>query len=478
MENRASRLASRIVALLSAAFVCGYAAVSCAQSQAADIPAGVGPLPSLTSSTSTGAIVTQESVRAYRAILPEPLFDLVQSGEWVFEAAKSPLTPEHFVEPHPAGSSTAQVSPLGEVSPAPRNVAGALFPTGESGLGDGESAASRAYKVLWNATSLLWRFPYSSTQLSLAIFRESVTGGRRVRWNIERVYPGHLPKYAGTLTPLFREKVSAVLPAVLDGLSWLTIRSLGATEDYVWVASPITGHVRRMTSSNRSDDIFAGAFSPDDLFVWSGKVESVKPTAMARQTLLVPFAKRSLIKDGKEPGAGPCQKRVSGAPGVVELNESSHRFRDAASYVPTNVIMAPRSVARVDFASQDPFSLDTTTSLFIDESTNVPVYKIVFGRDGRMSRFVVGVIGAVTSESKTQPLPVAQVVVRAAKGDRSVLMIDNLTVCPGLPENVSFRTFDPVGLVPEKEQVQQNASPADRAHSTEPEAGSQEQFED
>jgi hypothetical protein len=140
--------------------------------------------------------------------------------------------------------------------------------------------------------------------------------------------------------------------------------------------------------------------------------------------------------------------------------------------------MAPRSVVRVDFASQDPFSLDTTTSLFIDESTNVPVYKIVFGRDGRMSRFVVGVIGAVTSESKTQPLPVAQVVVRAAKGDRSVLMIDNLTLCPGLPENVSFRTFDPVGLVPEKEQVQQNASPADRAPSTEPEAGSLEQSED
>ncbi len=468
MQRTFSKVTFLIVALAAAMFSCGSASVAFAEPQAIELPAGVGPLPLLSSSTSTGAIVASDSVRSYRTILPEPLFDLVQSGEWSFEAAKLPPAAQDYGAASAAAASV-RVASSGELSPIPGKITGPLFLADAGVLGDGENFSTRAYKVLWNVATLLWSSPYSNSELSLSVFRESIAGGRRVHWSVQRVYPGHFDTHPGTLAPLFREKISGVLPTVLDGLHWLTIRSLGEVDDYVWVASPITGHVRRMSATNRSDQIFAGAFSPDDLFVWSGKVERVKPTAMTRQTLLVPFARRALIEvaaEAKDSSAGRCQKHTAEASAVVELNESSRRFRDVAAYVPTNVVMSPRRVVRVDFASHDPFSRDVTTSLFVDEETNVPVYKIVFGRDGRMSQFVVGVVGRVVTGQKAQPLPVAQVILHAPKKDRAVIVMDAVTVCRDFPANISFATFDPGQLVPKQEGAKVNVRPAEKSNQT------------
>jgi hypothetical protein len=411
--------------------------------QPVEVPSGVGPLPDI----STGPVVVDnDGVRLYRAVLPEPLFDLVAQGEFVFSAVKTPQFVERFSDAPVAGEQSHRVSDSGAIAPAPRNPRGPLFAQqGAGGGGEPQSAgvAERVYKTLWNSTSSLWRHGYAKADLSLVIFKESIATGRQVRWRIERIYPAALGSYPGTLQPLFREKISAVLPAVLEGLRWLTIRSVGSTDDYVWVASPITGGVRQMTGSNRADDLFSGAFSPDDLFVWSGKVELVQPQRVSSQVLLVPFVSRPL---GRTSGDGVCENRSPQPGPLLELNHASRRFPQARGWVPTNAMMAPRRVTQVDLSSRDPLSPDVAVSLFFDEEAGLPVYKIVWGRNGRVRSFVIGIIGAFSVGSNFQPLPLAQVVVHPHSSERSVMTVDTLTTCKALPAGVSYNDFDPAGL--------------------------------
>lgn len=423
--------------------------------QLVEVPSGVGPLPDI----STGpVIVDKDGVRLYRAVLPEPLFDLVAQGDFVFSAVKTPQFVERFSDAPLAGEKSYRVSNSGDIAPVPGKPRGPFFAQEGAGVGEEPQSsgfAERAFKTLWNSTASLWRHGYAKADLSLVIFKESIATGRQVRWRMERIYPAALGSYPGTLQPLFREKISAVLPAVLEGLRWLTIRSVGPTDDYVWVASPITGSVRQMTGSNRADDLFSGAFSPDDLFIWSGKVELVQPQKVTSQVMLVPFVARPL---GRASGDGVCENRAPQPGPILELNHASRRYPQARGWVPTNVMMAPRRVLQIDLSSRDPLSPDVAASLFFDQDSGLPVYKIVWGRNGRVRSFVIGIIGAISAGSSFQPLPLAQVMVRPQTSERSVMTVDTLTTCNALPSGVSYNDFDPAGIG--SKVAAQSATPA------------------
>lgn len=409
--------------------------------QVVEVPSSVGSLPDISAGSVT---VDKENVRLYRGVLPEPLFDLVSQGELVFSAAKSLQFAERFVDPFVGSDKQYRVSEAGELIPAPEKPRGIFFASeGVDSAQQGLGVSERAYRALWNSTAGLWRHGFVKTDLSLVIFKESLATGRQVKWRVERIYPAGLGQYPGTLTPLFREKISAIQPALLEGMRWLTIRSVGRTDDYVWAASPITGSVRQMTGSNRADDLFTGAFAADDLFVWSGKVELVQPQRVTSQVMLVPFITRVLTRSS---GDAVCENRASQEGPLLDLNQASRRYAEARGWVPTNVLMAPRRVTQVDIASRDPLAPDGSVSLFIDEQSGVPVYKIVWGRNARMQSFVIGVMGAISVGSAFQPLPLAQIIVRPLAGERAVLSLDSFTTCSAMPTGVSYNDFDPVGL--------------------------------
>ncbi len=421
--------------------------------QPVEVPKGVGPLPDISSGP---VVVDREGVRLYRAVLPDPLFDLVAQGEFAFSAVKTPQFAERFSDAFLSGDQSYRVSDSGEIAPAPLKPRGVFFAQdGVGGDTQPSGITARAFKALWNSTTGLWRHGYAKSDLSLVIFKESIASGRQVRWRIERMYPAALGSYPGTLQPLFREKISAALPAVLEGMRWLTIRFLGRTEDYVWAASPITGSVRQMTASNRADDLFTGAFSPDDLFVWSGKVEMVQPQRVTAQVMLVPFLARPLARAS---GDSVCENRAPQPGPLLELNQVSRRFGQARGWVPTNVMMAPRRVTQIDLSSRDPLSPDVALSLFVDQESGVPVYKIVWGRNGRVRSFVIGIVGAISVGDSFQPLSLAQIVVRPHTSERSVMTIDTLTTCNALPTGVVYNDFDPAGLG--SKVATQSATPA------------------
>jgi hypothetical protein len=430
----------RVASVLRAAivFFSWWPLVAVAQSDSAEVPSDADSSPQLPAG---GVVVEKDQVRAYRSLLLDEVYQLVGRGEFAFVAAKAPQFVERFRD-SAAAAENLGISASGEVVPAPLTpIRGLLFAQGGSTAHSvATNESDSAFRLLWNTTTSLWRHGYAKADLSLVLFREGLSGGRQVRWQLERMYPAALGKYPGTLTPLFREKISASLPAVLDGLRWLTIRSLGVTPDYLWAASPITGNVRQMTGSNRGDEVFSGAFAPDDLFVWSGKVELVKPQRLTEQTLLVPFVTQVLARNS---GDATCESRAPQSGALLELNQTTNRFAQARGWVPTNVTMAPRQVVRIDLTLSDPLSADASMTVIIDRESQLPVYKIVWGRDGRVRTLVMGVVGAISREGAFQPLTVGHILVRPLNDERAVLMLDTLTTCRSLPTGVTFLDFDP-----------------------------------
>ncbi|MEN9846022.1 MAG: hypothetical protein RIS36_1169 [Pseudomonadota bacterium] len=408
-----------------------------------DLPDGVGPLPDLQAGAKTGALVTKGYIDKYRALIPPELAELVDRSEFAFEAVSRPKSGDLFGEAQSASSSQYSVDDRGALLPPPVSAVGLFFSVPES-EGEYIDPKSFGWRILWNTTVAQWRLRSFTAATSLVTFSAGTNEGRRVDFSVSRIYPPALGQSPGTLKPMFREKISAVTPQPLLGLTWLTLRFLGASPDYMWAASPINGQVRQMTGSNRADSIFAGAFSPDDLFVWSGKVEGVEPSSVRLVKMLVPVVE----------GAPTTQATHSESCGItdfsktspIDLNLVTQRFPDLPGWIPTNVRMTLRPLWRVEMKTRDPFSLDARQTLYVDAQTMLPVYRVIWEQDGRMKKFVMGIIGRVPTGEGSGPGWRGQITVAPGAANRSVLSLQRLETCSQLTPGNTIIDFDPSSI--------------------------------
>jgi hypothetical protein len=240
---------------------------------------------------------------------------------------------------------------------------------------------------------------------------------------------------------MFREKISALNPQPLLGLTWLTLRFLGSVNDYMWAASPINGQVRQMTGSNRADTIFMGAFSPDDLFVWSGKVEGVEPTSVRLVKMLVPVVEGNATAQPSNNGICGTTDFAKSSP--IDLNLGTERFADLPGWIPTNVRMTLRPLWRIEMMSRDPFSLDARQTLYVDAETMLPVYRVVWEQDGRMRKFVMGIFGKVSTTESNGVGWRGQIMLVPGAATRAVLTLQRLEACTQLIPGKNLIDFDP-----------------------------------
>ena len=419
-----------------------------------------GPLPDFQKGAKSGVIVRREHAEMYRDLLPEPVVDLIASGELSFEAALNPRTDGLFRQwygdapPQPilnddGGVTLAQGQGLPQLFSLP---IGAL-PSASTSPND-VAAVSR--KILWNANAWLWSKQSISHRLLLSVFPGPKNRPKQLEFGWERIYPQTLGPVPGTISPLFREKVSAKAPKILEGLTYLTLRFIGGEEDRVWSASPVTQRVRQLTGSNRSDVLFGGAFSLDDLMVWSGKVEDVDPKIVSRREFLVPIVDLPPTLGGGQPN-GCSSLQLDGA-AQIALNSQSRRFPEAAGWVPSNVLFVKRPLYRVEVASKDPFSLDARQVLYIDAGTFVPIYKVSWDAQGRVRRLVMGVLRAVAQPNGgSASVVVGEALVDLVGQGRSFVMSRNIEVCSAYTPGRELRNFDPSAIVttPPKGAVQE-----------------------
>lgn len=425
-----------------------------------EAPQGVGPLPDLQGGAKTGALVTKGYIDTYRAIIPPELAELVDRNEFAFEAVLRPKSGDLLGDPQVAGTTSYSLDDKGVLAPTPASAAGLFFsiPQSES---DFYEPKSTGWRILWNTTVHQWKLKSFTANASLVTFAAGSDEGKRVDFSVGRIYPPALGQSPGTLKPMFREKISAVSPQPLLGLTWLTLRFLGATSDYLWAASPSTGEVRQLTGSNRADAMFTGAFSPDDLFVWSGKVEGVEPTGVKLVKMLIPVVEGAATVQ-------PTNNQICGVADFskaspITLNLSSQRFSQLPGWVPTNVRMTLRNLWRIEMMTRDPFSLDARQTLYVDADTMLPVYRIVWEQDGRMKKFVMGILGIVATREGTGPGWRGEIVLSPGAGTRSVLTLQRLETCSQLIQGKNIIDYDPstIGAKSDKStQAKETPTPA------------------
>jgi hypothetical protein len=322
---------------------------------------------------------------------------------------------------------------------------------------------------LWNTTTLQWKRKSFAATTSVVTFAAGSDEGKRVEFSVKRIYPPSLGQSPGTLKPMFREKISATSPQPLLGLTWLTLRFLGATPDYLWAASPSTGQVRQLTGSNRADSIFTGSFSPDDLFVWSGKVEGVEPTSVRLVKMLIPIVEgAATVQNANDQVCGIADfSKVS----PITLNLSSQRFSDLPSWVPTNVRMTLRHLWRIEMMTKDPFSLDARQTLYVDADTMLPVYRVVWEQDGRMKKFVMGIVGNVATREGSEPGWRGEILLAPGTGTRSVITLQKLETCSQLIPGKAIIDFDPSTIGSKTERAgpaKETPTPSPAASDAEP----------
>ncbi len=408
------------------------------------------PLPDFQQGAKAGVIVGREHASMYRDFLPEPLVDAVASGEFSFEAALRPHTDTIF--PRWYGDSSVQPTLTGEggVVLAPGGALPQVFEIPSGALPTASAAPDEvvavARRVLWNANAWMWSKRSLAQRLLVSIFSEPKSRPKQVEFDWERIYPQILGEVPGTLSPLFREKVSARVPKILDGLAYLTLRFLGTEEDRLWIASPITQRVRQVTGSNRSDTIFRGGFSLDELMVWSGKVEVLEPKIVTRREFLVPVI--DLPPVPVNPMTNGCSKVSFEGGGQLVTNGQSRRFASAASWVPTNVLFVKRSLYRVEVATKDPFSLDARQVLYVDAETFLPIYRVSWDAQGRARRFSMGIVRAV-SQPGVGAAPVIQgnVVFDLGGQGRTLVASRQLELCSSYVPGRELKNFDPIALI-------------------------------
>jgi hypothetical protein len=249
----------------------------------------------------------------------------------------------------------------------------------------------------------------------------------------------------GKEQPVFREKISALKPAAIEKLSWLTLRFFGPGEDFVWAASPMINSIRQMTGSNRSDAIFSRMLAPDDLFVWSGKNELVEPISISAEQLLVAVVES---QDASIEKQGACVTRSLAGASEVQLNVESGRFGGAGGWVPTNVVMVLRDVWKIDVTSRDPYTNDVRHVIYIDIDTGLPVYKVVWDQAGRVSKVIGGILRTVSDELYgTHAVWGGSYMLQPSDGGRTVALVSELARCDSTVPGKNLIDFDPSSFV-------------------------------
>jgi hypothetical protein len=191
--------------------------------------------------------------------------------------------------------------------------------------------------------------------------------------------------------------------------------------------------------------MFSGAFSPDDLLVWSGKVELVEPLAISQLPLLVPI----LESNGPEStGQEGCVGVTYTAETGLKLQCQASRFKGGGTWVPTNTLMVLRSVYKIELKSRDPFSLETRQVLYIDRDTGLPVYKVVWDQSGRRKKVSIGILRSLELEpGQVSPVLAGHIILHSQDGRRLALIHDSFAICNGYISGRGLEDFDPSTFV-------------------------------
>jgi len=442
------------LALLSVTF-CFAALVCAAFADDPDFKPKVQPTPILPDPEANGfkpKFVNDLNALEFQPLIISELYPWVKSGSLQFETASRLKYELNFKR-----NSEALDKPLGLALSASGSLEaltsytpGLAFGAYDTFREDSNSHAV-GQKIIWNLISHWWSNKLIEADFELLHPIER-SADIVFHGNLSRVYPKLLDANDKTIQ-IFREKIIFNTPSFLSGMSWLTFRFLGADEDVYWVYSPLLKAERELTGSNRADPLAKSSFSPDDIFVWSGKAELVDANFDSEQRRLAIF---SSLNQEELYSAGACVGLVRNEHdlegGHQAWNYQSAKFPNGAAWLPSSAVFVPRDMLRVELVSKDPFSLYGRQVLYVDKESMLPYYKIVFDRAGREWKVAMAVYAqGVTRDKKTEiPIMVSEIVSDVIRDQTFVMDFSKIAVCNSYTETVQLAGFNPNKLGPEQ----------------------------
>lgn len=111
--------------------------------------------------------------------------------------------------------------------------------------------------------------------------------------------------------------------------------------------------------------------------------------------------------------------------------------------------------------SRDPFSSDARQILYVDADTMLPIYRVVWEQDGRMKKFIMGILGTVPSKVGSGPGWRSQIAIFPGTGARAVVTLQRLETCSQLLSGKNIIDFDPsrIGSKSSKGKSNKNSAP-------------------
>lgn len=453
MMQPSERLLQTVVVMLLAVVTNAWAQ----DPSSSDVPAlpdGVAALPEPGSGADIGVVISSDNSAIYKKLIIPEIYALVRTSALSIDAARRlryawRLDDEWQRVSSSLAAQNTTIDAEGSIGSTFTLQRGLVFGGGAE-LGADLSSAALAEKVAWNVQSMWWAQGLLDANFRLQWLKDNrVT--RRALGHLTRVYPQLLDNREKS-EQLFREQVEFTYPDFLSGLSWLTFRFKGKDEDLVWAASPVSKKVRQLTGSNRADSLITSGVSVDDLLVWSGKVSAVKPRFDKSVVALAPFGAVDIqdssttpepcygVESESQPGAD-----FSAALGSGVWNAETKRFASAAGWTPTKAIFVPRELWRIELSSKDPYALYGRQVLYVDRYMQLPVYKIVFDRAGRLWKTIIGGFGLAASSDRSFkfPYPSFLVVVDHQAKSEYVLDFPRYRTCRAYPPDIALDSFDP-----------------------------------
>ena len=433
-------------------------------------------------------ILSGANLRGFKHLLLEPISAWVENQQFTTQLLSRTHEwkfPKFFL----SAPETNKIDSSGNLilAPSDENTAPSIPFLTEQHIDTESSDQIKAYKILWNSTYVQslaaearydfeltwigsdsalrssngmlyrWWFPQAEQMQGLSLIEEQPAEKTETT---EIQLPSSREVKKDNL--LYSELFQLNSPAAVFGFAQILWRYADQTLGRVWAHSPVIGKNREIHLANRSDPILEGVLTPEDFFVFSGKISRFKARVVAQKDLLVPMALKHPVQFSQAPSEAPrggrgealqqlpsglpaartteqndllrgVYQRLDGSTSMALMNFETGQYSGFAPWISSSSFLVPRAVWIIELYSRDPFYQSGRELLVIDRESFLPMYKIVYDHRGDFKRFVFGAwgLGRSAGEEHLVPFLAYSIAVHGTGRMASSMVTNSVTVALG-----------------------------------------------
>ena len=178
----------------------------------------------------------------------------------------------------------------------------------------------------------------------------------------------------------FRSLNIAYSPFDMAGTASISLRTLGAKEDQLYVYVPSIRRVKRLSGANRSDPYMGSECTLDDAFGWNGLIASMDWKYKGEKASLL------WTLDWAAEHSSKMKQQADGSwVSVTPPFRIGCETPDSkcATWAPTNAVWVPRMFHVIEAMPKDPYYASGKVEYWVDVESGQVSYKFVYDKSGK-----------------------------------------------------------------------------------------------